>query len=147
MLLTKSNCLLQILFLRKRHHHYYCCETASKSTAQKFWVFFWLLNNGFPGTQYHLHQRVNHQIFRKVALTLCRVLLKVSKKGLHSTSVTSRLWRKKANLFFKLLIFILFFFRESKLTRLLQDSLGGRTKTSIIATVSPGMNIKADNTY
>ena len=26
---------------------------------------------------------------------------------------------------------------ESKLTRLLQDSLGGRTKTSIIATVSP----------
>ena len=112
MLLTKSNCLLQILFLRKRHHHYYCCKTASKSTAQKFWVFFWLLNNGFPGTQYHLHQRVNHQIFRKVALTLCRVLLKVSKKGLHSTSVTSRLWRKKANLFFKLLIFILFFFQR-----------------------------------
>lgn len=29
------------------------------------------------------------------------------------------------------------FCRESKLTRLLQDSLGGRTKTSIIATVSP----------
>ena len=29
------------------------------------------------------------------------------------------------------------FFRESKLTRLLQDSLGGRTKTSIIATISP----------
>lgn len=28
-------------------------------------------------------------------------------------------------------------YRESKLTRLLQDSLGGRTKTSIIATVSP----------
>lgn len=28
-------------------------------------------------------------------------------------------------------------FRESKLTRLLQDSLGGRTKTSIIATISP----------
>ena len=28
-------------------------------------------------------------------------------------------------------------FRESKLTRLLQDSLGGRTKTCIIATVSP----------
>lgn len=27
--------------------------------------------------------------------------------------------------------------RESKLTRLLQDSLGGRTKTSIIATISP----------
>lgn len=27
--------------------------------------------------------------------------------------------------------------RESKLTRLLQESLGGRTKTSIIATVSP----------
>lgn len=27
--------------------------------------------------------------------------------------------------------------RESKLTRLLQDSLGGRTKTSIIAAVSP----------
>ncbi|XP_071947122.1 kinesin-like protein KIF11-B [Antedon mediterranea] len=29
-------------------------------------------------------------------------------------------------------------YRESKLTRLLQDSLGGRTKTSIIATISPG---------
>lgn len=29
------------------------------------------------------------------------------------------------------------FSRESKLTRLLQDSLGGKTKTSIIATVSP----------
>lgn len=28
-------------------------------------------------------------------------------------------------------------YRESKLTRMLQDSLGGRTKTSIIATVSP----------
>lgn len=27
--------------------------------------------------------------------------------------------------------------RESKLTRLLQDSLGGRTKTRIIATISP----------
>ena len=32
---------------------------------------------------------------------------------------------------------LLFSCRESKLTRLLQDSLGGRTKTSIIATVSP----------
>lgn len=33
--------------------------------------------------------------------------------------------------------------RESKLTRLLQDSLGGRTKTSIIATVSPaGINVE-----
>jgi kinesin family protein 11 len=30
-------------------------------------------------------------------------------------------------------------YRESKLTRILQDSLGGRTKTSIIATVSPAM--------
>ena len=30
-----------------------------------------------------------------------------------------------------------FIYRESKLTRLLQDSLGGRTKTSIIATISP----------
>ena len=30
-------------------------------------------------------------------------------------------------------------YRESKLTRLLQDSLGGRTKTSIIATVSPNV--------
>ena len=28
---------------------------------------------------------------------------------------------------------------ESKLTRILQDSLGGRTKTSIIATVSPAV--------
>ncbi|KAF4084385.1 hypothetical protein AMELA_G00128400 [Ameiurus melas] len=31
-------------------------------------------------------------------------------------------------------------YRESKLTRILQDSLGGRTKTSIIATVSPASN-------
>lgn len=31
-------------------------------------------------------------------------------------------------------------YRESKLTRLLQDSLGGKTKTSIIATVSPAAN-------
>jgi len=31
-------------------------------------------------------------------------------------------------------------YRESKLTRLLQDSLGGATKTSIIATISPGQN-------
>lgn len=30
-------------------------------------------------------------------------------------------------------------YRESKLTRLLQDSLGGRTKTCIIATVSPAL--------
>ena len=30
-------------------------------------------------------------------------------------------------------------YRESKPTRLLQDSLGGRTKTSIIATISPAM--------
>ena len=29
--------------------------------------------------------------------------------------------------------------RESKLTRMLQDSLGGRTKTSIIATISPAL--------
>ncbi|XP_058834253.1 kinesin-like protein Klp61F [Topomyia yanbarensis] len=29
-------------------------------------------------------------------------------------------------------------YRESKITRLLQESLGGRTKTSIIATISPG---------
>jgi len=28
-------------------------------------------------------------------------------------------------------------YRESKLTRILQDSLGGKTKTCIIATVSP----------
>lgn len=28
-------------------------------------------------------------------------------------------------------------YRESKLTRLLQDSLGGKTKTCIIATISP----------
>lgn len=31
-------------------------------------------------------------------------------------------------------------YRESKLTRLLQDSLGGRTKTSIIATISPNIS-------
>ncbi|XP_017769049.1 PREDICTED: kinesin-like protein KIF11-B [Nicrophorus vespilloides] len=31
-------------------------------------------------------------------------------------------------------------YRESKLTRILQDSLGGKTKTTIIATVSPASN-------
>ena len=31
-------------------------------------------------------------------------------------------------------------YRESKLTRILQDSLGGRTKTCIIATITPGSN-------
>nr|CDS27429.1 kinesin family 1 [Hymenolepis microstoma] len=31
-------------------------------------------------------------------------------------------------------------YRESKLTRLLQDSLGGKTKTSIIATIGPGFS-------
>ena len=31
-------------------------------------------------------------------------------------------------------------YRDSKLTRLLQDSLGGRNKTTIIATVSPALN-------
>jgi len=30
-------------------------------------------------------------------------------------------------------------YRESNLTRLLQDSLGGRTKTTLIATISPAM--------
>ena len=34
---------------------------------------------------------------------------------------------------------MLFSPRESKLTRILQDSLGGRTKTSIIATVGPAV--------
>ena len=34
---------------------------------------------------------------------------------------------------------LIVFNRESKLTRLLQDSLGGRTKTSIIATISPAL--------
>lgn len=36
-------------------------------------------------------------------------------------------------------------YRESKLTRLLQDSLGGKTKTSIIATISPA-SIDLDDT-
>ncbi|AET38537.1 kinesin motor protein CIN8 Ecym_3020 [Eremothecium cymbalariae DBVPG len=36
-------------------------------------------------------------------------------------------------------------FRESKLTRLLQDSLGGNTKTALIATISPA-KINADET-
>ena len=45
---------------------------------------------------------------------------------------TNFLWNKTF-IYKKLFLF----FRESKLTRLLQDSLGGRTKTSIIATISP----------
>lgn len=36
-------------------------------------------------------------------------------------------------------------YRESKLTRLLQDSLGGRTKTSLIATISPS-HLNAEET-
>lgn len=31
-------------------------------------------------------------------------------------------------------------YRESKLTRLLQESLGGRTKTVLVATISPAIN-------
>jgi hypothetical protein len=31
------------------------------------------------------------------------------------------------------------YFRDSKLTRLLRDSLGGKTKTCIIATISPSV--------
>lgn len=43
-------------------------------------------------------------------------------------------------------------YRESKLTRILQDSLGGRTKTSIIATVSLAsvnleVNLKSENLF
>ena len=39
-------------------------------------------------------------------------------------------------------------YRESKLTRLLKDSLGGRTKTSIIATISPAAcNIEVYHTF
>ena len=36
--------------------------------------------------------------------------------------------------------------RDSKLTRLLQDSLGGRTKTCIIATISPA-KVNLDESY
>ena len=39
-----------------------------------------------------------------------------------------------------LLCCILYLKRDSKLTRLLRDSLGGRTKTCIIATVSPSVH-------
>jgi len=39
-------------------------------------------------------------------------------------------------------------YRESKLTRLLKDSLGGRTKTSIIATISPAAcNLEVNIVY
>ena len=34
---------------------------------------------------------------------------------------------------------LVFICRESKLTRILQDSLGGRTRTSIVATISPAL--------
>lgn len=43
-----------------------------------------------------------------------------------------------SNSFFK--SFISWTCRDSKLTRLLRDSLGGRTKTCIIATVSPSVH-------
>lgn len=36
--------------------------------------------------------------------------------------------------------YLLYWYRDSKLTRLLRDSLGGRTKTCIIATVSPAVH-------
>jgi hypothetical protein len=38
-----------------------------------------------------------------------------------------------------LLLLLLLLFRESKLTRLLQDSLGGNSRTFLIATLSPSM--------
>ena len=34
-------------------------------------------------------------------------------------------------------------YRDSKLTRLLRDSLGGRTKTCIIATIAPTVQARA----
>lgn len=35
-------------------------------------------------------------------------------------------------------------YRDSKLTRLLRDSLGGKTKTCIIATIAPTMNCQEE---
>ena len=49
--------------------------------------------------------------------------------------IVEKSWLKFNDTF--LIFDLLLFFRESKLTRLLQDSLGGKTKTSLIATVSP----------
>ena len=34
-------------------------------------------------------------------------------------------------------------YRDSKLTRLLRDSLGGRTKTCIIATIAPTVQVRS----
>ena len=48
-------------------------------------------------------------------------------------------------IFLNSLLIFRFNSRESKLTRLLQESLGGRTKTSIIATISPA-SINLDET-
>ena len=36
-------------------------------------------------------------------------------------------------------------YRDSKLTRLLRDSLGGRTKTCIIATIAPTVQCQVRN--
>lgn len=63
-------------------------------------------------------------------LTLGRVINALVDKSSH---VPYR-WVNRFTLF-PMIDFLLY--RESKLTRLLQDSLGGRTKTCIIATISP----------
>lgn len=63
-------------------------------------------------------------------LTLGRVINALVDKSSH---VPYR-WVNRISLF-SMIDFL--WYRESKLTRLLQDSLGGRTKTCIIATISP----------
>lgn len=56
-------------------------------------------------------------------------------------SVLRQLYRKLLNVVvIKSKLSIFGMYRDSKLTRLLRDSLGGRTKTCIIATVSPAVH-------
>ena len=61
------------------------------------------------------------------------------------TCVRTTLWAEVLKLSTKISGFTVYntvvvFDRESKLTRILQDSLGGRMKTSIIATISPALS-------
>lgn len=81
----------------------------------------------------------------KSLLTLGRVINALVEHSVHipyrfsfiqTSHFCNLIWRSEHN-FFNLTSVLNWACRDSKLTRILRDSLGGRTKTCIIATISP----------
>lgn len=115
---------------------------------------FWSDLNQYTTFNFQARAREAGEI-NKSLLTLGRVINALVE---HSTHIPYRYILKSNNLtsfvsvslFFKLLFFYYYFLwlilswkilcRDSKLTRLLRDSLGGKTKTCVIATISPSAN-------